>query len=45
MTIQEMKILKNKKSAFKIYSKNKAFNIGNRELAIKKAIQNAAPKK
>ena len=28
---------------FKYISKNKAFNIGNRELAIKKAIKNAEP--
>ena len=32
-----------RKQVLKFISKNKAFNIGNRELAIKKAIKNAEP--
>ena len=33
-----------RKQLLKYISKNKVFNIGNRELAIKKSIQNAEPK-
>ena len=43
MTTQEMKVQKNKTQILKYISK-KAFNIGSRELAIKKAIKNAEPK-
>ena len=43
MTIQETKVQKNKKQLLKYIFKNKSFNIGNRELAIRKSIQNAEP--